>query len=637
MGKPFKRELDNIPKTIEWAFSQHVELLTDFISTDSDTPLFIVGSGGSLSACYFAASLYQNYGTIAKAITPLELFYSKEALRNSKVLFISASGRNTDILFSFDIAIRQEPKAILTICMKKNTLLSKAANNYSISKSLEFEIPTKKDGFLATNTLVAYYALLSKSFGFNPLLKIKEYINDDFLLQINGFVSRIGPDDSLTVLYGGWGQSVAYDIESKFTEAALGNVLLADYRNFGHGRHHWFAKRGGRSSILALVTPSEKLIAEKTLALIPETIPKLVIESKINSAESSIELLTKSFYLSSLFGELQGIDPGRPGVPEFGSKIYHLKYASFYKMRKDVHSDKAAIAILKKTKSKTLKDLSDEEQKFWYLNYDNFLNKLKNTQFGSIVFDYDGTLCSGPDRLKGLSDKMVNELTRILDGGVNIGIATGRGQSVRNDLQSKIPKRYWDNVMIGYYNGSDIGKLNDQNHPDKDLPLDNSLVQVFEIINRLKSEYFDFLIESRPFQLTVIPTHTKHFARIKQLLQNEIMKLSDGKCQFLQSTHSIDIVVKEKASKMRIIEACSIKAISEQRSSNCICIGDLGQWPGNDFELLSSEFSLSVDSVSADPETCWNLSSLGVKNVASTMEYLKKMSIKAGLLYFENL
>lgn len=627
MGKPFKKELDNIPSTIEWACNQSIDLLSDFFANDPNTPLFIVGSGGSLSACYFAASLYQNNGTIAKAITPLELYYSKESLRNSKVLFISASGRNTDILFSFDIAIKQEPKAILTVCMKKNTLLSKVANNYSVCKSLEYEIPTKKDGFLATNTLVAYYTLLSKSFGFNHLLKPNEFINDGFLLQIKDFVSRMTPDDSLTVLYGGWGQSVAYDIESKFTEAALGNVLLADYRNFGHGRHHWFAKRGGRSSILALITPREKLIAEKTLALIPENIPTFIIESKINSAESSIELLTKSFYLSSLFGELQGIDPGRPGVPEFGSKIYHLKYASFYKSDKDVHFDKATLAILKKTKSKTLKDLSDEEQKFWYLNYNKFLNKLKSTQFGSIVFDYDGTLCSGSERFDGLSLEIVNELIRILEGGVTIGIATGRGQSVRNDLQSKIPKKYWDNVIIGYYNGSDIGMLYDHNHPNKDLPQDSSLKQVFEIINGLKSEYFDFSIESRPFQLTITPINSRHWARLIPLIQNEIMKFPNSKCQFVQSSHSIDIIVREKATKLNLVNVCSSKASNEHRSPHCLCIGDLGQWPGNDFELLSTDFSLSVSEVSNSSDTCWYLAENGQIGIGATLFYINKLII----------
>lgn len=634
MGKPFKRELENIPSTIEWAFDQSIELLSEFFNTHSNTPLFIVGSGGSLSACYYAASLYQNNGSIAKAITPLELFYSKEALKNSKLLFISASGKNTDILFSFNVAVKQDPKAILTFCMKKNSPLVHASNKYSISKSLEFDIPTKKDGFLATNSLVAYYTLLFKSFGIKPANNINYHINVDFLLQIKEFVSELTPSHSITILYGGWGQSVAYDIESKFTEAALGNILLADYRNFGHGRHHWFAKRQNNSAILALVTPLEKQIAKKTLALIPDAIPKLIIESKINSAESSIELLTKSFYLTQSFGELQDIDPGKPGVPEFGSKLYHLKYATFYKESIDLNTAAATRAVLKKTNLKSLHELSVEDQKFWHLKYEDFLKKLKSKHFGSIVFDYDGTLCSGSERFIGLSSEITSELIKILEGGATIGIATGRGQSVRTDLQNKIPKRFWNNVIIGYYNGSDISELDDNNHPNKNLPLDYSLELVLNMLKGIKNEYFDFLIEERPFQLTLTPENTKHWSNIKQHVQNAVMKLPEGKCQYLQSTHSIDIIVKEQASKLRIVEACSQRAIKEQKSPNCLCIGDLGEWPGNDFELLSTKFSLSVDTVSADPDTCWNLSSYGVKNVDATLGYLKEISFDAGNIIF---
>ncbi len=634
MGKPFKKELENISSTIEWAFDQPIELLSEFFNTHSNTPLFIVGSGGSLSACYYAASLYQKNGSIAKAITPLELFYSKEALKNSKILFISASGKNTDILFSFNVAVMQDPKAILTFCMKKNSPLVHASNKYSISKSLEFDIPTKKDGFLATNSLVAYYTLLFKSFGIKPANNINYHINEDFLLQIKEFVSKLSASHSITILYGGWGQSVAYDIESKFTEAALGNILLADYRNFGHGRHHWFAKRQNNSAILALVTPLEKQIAKKSLELIPNTIPKLIIESKINSAESSIELLTKSFYLTQLFGALQDIDPGRPGVPEFGSKLYHLKYATFYKESIDLNSAAATRAVLKKTHLKSLQGLSVEDQKFWHLKYEDFLKKIKTTLFGSIVFDYDGTLCSGTERFKGLSSEITSELIKILECGVSIGIATGRGQSVRTDLQNKIPKRFWNNVIIGYYNGSDISELDDNHHPNKNLPLDYSLELVLNMLKGIKNEYFDFLIEERPFQLTLTPENPKHWSNIKQHVQNEVMKLPEGKCQYLQSTHSIDIIVKEKASKLRIVDACSQRAIKEQKSPNCLCIGDLGEWPGNDYELLSTKFSLSVDTVSADPDTCWNLSSYGVKNVDATLGYLKEISFKAGNIIF---
>ena len=54
------------------------------------------------------------------------------------------------------------------------------------------------------------------------------------------------------VLHGPSTRIGAVDLESKFTEAALGHLQLADYRNFAHGRHNWLAKRGETSSVLFL-------------------------------------------------------------------------------------------------------------------------------------------------------------------------------------------------------------------------------------------------------------------------------------------------------------------------------------------------------------------------------------------------
>jgi len=61
--------------------------------------LIAIGSGGSLSACSYAVLLHQQFGGIAKALTPLELNYSKSVIKDINLLFISASGKNTDILF----------------------------------------------------------------------------------------------------------------------------------------------------------------------------------------------------------------------------------------------------------------------------------------------------------------------------------------------------------------------------------------------------------------------------------------------------------------------------------------------------------------------------------------------------------
>jgi fructoselysine-6-P-deglycase FrlB-like protein len=386
------------------------------IFQDISKPLLVVGSGGSLSACYFIASIYQNLGNIAKAITPLDLYYTRFALKEAKILFLSSSGRNNDILFAFNVAVQNHAAEITSVCMRKNTPLTRLANSFSVSKGIEFDIPTKKDGFLATNSLTAFFTIFAKSSGY---LKIDDYrfsISPSFRSNIDDFVKKLKFDTTITVLYAGWGTAIAYDLESKFTEAALGSVLLADYRNFGHGRHHWFAKREKNSALIALVTQEEQKIAEKTLNLIPLGIPRLIIDSAKQNVYCSIELLLKTFWLVNSVGETFKIDPGRPGVPNFGSKLYHLKYSPFYRQSS---RDKITLmeehAILSKTGRSSIFQLEQKELYFWRKSYSTFINRISKANFSSIVFDYDGTLCSADDRFAGcLSQEIVNELIKLL-------------------------------------------------------------------------------------------------------------------------------------------------------------------------------------------------------------------------------
>ncbi|MBA7521457.1 hypothetical protein ES705_13564 [subsurface metagenome] len=598
--------------------------------------MFAVGSGGSFSASYFAALLYQSQGTIAKAITPLEVYYSKEVIKDTNLLFISASGKNSDILFGFKTAMMHEPNSIISICMINDTPITKLSNKYSISKSFEFNIPTGKDGFLATNCLIAFFTILYKAFNSDKVKEELKEVDKNFINDLNTFSSNVTPHHTFIVMYGGWGQPVAIDIESKFTEAALGNVLLSDYRNFGHGRHHWLAKRSKESAIIALITPREEKIAEKTLLLIPEEIPKLIIKSEYDSPFSSIDLLAKAFFLAEKIGAIQNIDPGKPGVPDFGREIYHLKYASFYKLKKSPSvSFQTQLAILRKTKNRSISKMSNEEFNLWLKKYKCFINQFRKGQFGSIVLDYDGTLCSSENRTKGPSDKVMHELIRILKAGFVIGIATGRGQSVRKDLQKSIPKAYWKNVVIGYYNGSDIGILADSSRPDKTSKTHNSLIKIKNILIKNTFSIFSFNVDLRPYQLTIEVSDKRNWDKAKAFIQNIVMQFESSNIQLLESSHSIDIIIKPEATKHNVISECKKKAISLGIPIDCICIGDKGQWPGNDFELLSTPCSLSVDEVSFDPDSCWNISSAGIRNTDACIEYLKKIRVLKKHLIFD--
>ncbi|QEK50687.1 hypothetical protein FYC62_02660 [Pedobacter aquae] len=330
MGKPFKKELEIIPHTIQEINEIDLSNFTSEYQALLTFPLIAVGSGGSLSACYFAEALHQQTGNIAKAITPLEVQSSINIFRKINVLIISASGKNKDILLAFNSIIAQEPNKVISISTKENSPLKTFSAKTSIAENFAFSLSAGKDGFLASNSLVAFFILLCRAYG-NETKNLKLASKKVYLEDINRFSKSIIKETTYIVLYSGWSKPVAIDIESKFSEAALGSVLLSDYRNFGHGRHHWFDKRKDNSVIISLINPDDEQLAEKTLQLLPKDIPVLKLNSKNSGAFSTIDLLIQSFHLVDNIGEKQSIDPGRPGVPNYGSKLYNLSYASLLK------------------------------------------------------------------------------------------------------------------------------------------------------------------------------------------------------------------------------------------------------------------------------------------------------------------
>ena len=90
----------------------------------------------------------------------------------------------------------------------------------------------------------------------------------------------------------------------------------------------------------------------------------------------------------------------------------------------------------------------------------------------------------------------------------------------------------------------------------------------------------------------------------------------------LASTRSVDVVTHE-TSKLNVLRV--LREIDP--NGNFMCIGDRPCWPGNDTELLTHEFSLSVDEVDGSLDSAWNLAPAGVLGSAALRYYLGKIKI----------
>ncbi|SDQ99353.1 haloacid dehalogenase-like hydrolase [Chryseobacterium soldanellicola] len=619
MGKPYSEELLRINNTYHWALDVEIENLEDYTNVLCEKPLFIIGSGGSSSACALFTLYHQEQGLIASDITPLELQYSKKAVnKNSNVAFISASGKNSDILLAFDTAVSLEPNFIFSLILKKNSPLANKSKKYSISKILDFDNPAGQDGFLATNSLVAYFTLVSRIYNDKPSLS-NLIPDNDFIRSVISFTDQLYEEFTIVVLYGGWGKPVAIDLESKFSESGIGNVLLSDYRNFGHGRHNWFDKKKIQSAIVAIISKDEEEIAQKTLDLLPSEIPKLLIKSEEKMGNASLELLVKSFYLVKEVGKTKGIDPGRPGVPPYGSSLYNLKYSKLFRENAGT-SAKLKNAVMRKYGNL---GFLDDEKSFllWKDAYERFRKKINSTKFRGIFLDYDGTLCSAEERFVAPRVEIIEKLNFFLSQGIVIGIVTGRGKSVRVELQKFVEKKYWQNLIIGYYNGAQISSLENNSMPIKDNsePLFHEIEKTL-LAEPLVSEYIN--IDIRQGQVTVIVKDKKESKIVKSVLLDLLYNKFKFRIQILESSHSIDII-SANTSKNLIFDYCDEHF---GLGFSYLCIGDRGKYPGNDYQLLSNEFSLSVDKVSNDPHSCWNLASKGIKCVEATLEYFNAIT-----------
>ena len=623
MGKPFKGELKKLSETIRWAEQQDVTCLSKYLfEDDRHIPLVCIGSGGSLSACYYAAMLYkQRNGVLAQAMTPLQLMYAgHNIIRSSKLLFLSASGKNKDVLNAIKYGVKYNETGMMSLTLRKKNPTEELLEQYPKVLRWCEDIPSEKDGFLATNSLIATITLLCKAVG-------SKFQDSSFKLsdlQPATWNLKLDSIQNFIVLFGALGEPVAWDIESKLTEAALGSALLSDYRNFGHGRHHWFAKKGGNSCIIALVTPVERELAYKTIGCLPKDVPVIYLETELETPAASIDLLIKAFHFVNELGIARGIDPGRPGVPSYGRTLYNLDY--FKLTNRILPSEKALdVAVLRKLgvagmENKPLREYYSEACK-------RFVKQLNKGKFTTVAFDYDGTLSASDHTsryTKGLCDEIKNALLPLLENGVQIVVATGRGQSVGKSFKASFDSKYHPQIKIGYYNGACLLPLGDETKLEewKNKPFDSELQALSdELQKRLPKDFIKYGLSPRSQQLSIDEMQSASDAEVLYSTCREIIwdKQMKG-VRVWRSSHSMDIVVYHEVSKLRVIED----------PEYTLCIGDYGTVEGNDYELLTSKYSLSVDRVSKNAECCWNIVPSGVKGLDATLYYMSRMKANDG-------
>ena len=641
MARPYAGEMTRLAETFAWAMTADLQPLRQAVRIAGLSPLRAIGSGGSLTGAHALAGLHQRYtGRLATVATPLEAV-DEPLDATAATWLLSAGGGNVDIVAAAKTLILREPRQLCVLCGRDSSPLAELCRQHPFVDLLLYPPPAGKDGFLATNSLLGFTALLTRAYAaeFGSETDWQDTVDCLAPLLPNTAAALVAWETATAplwtrpttlVLYGPSTRIGAVDLESKFTEAALGHLQLADYRNFAHGRHHWLAKRSETSAVLAFITDADRALAERTLDLIPADIPQARIAFDGGPSAAALASLLAALRITGWAGISRGIDPGRPGVPEFGRKLYRLplprprRVAGLPRL-----TPREAAAITRKAGVDPSHLAASGQLGRWRDSLAAFRNRLRDARFAGIVLDYDGTVVDTRHRFEPAEPRMAAELARLAEAGAHVAVATGRGKSVRRDLQSRLPRALWPLVLVGYYNGAEVASLDDDSAPDGSANICTALRSLSEALRRQPELSESVCQEDRPFQITLEATRVMPEDRLWDLVHHVILLAGADDVGVTRSSHSVDIVA-TGVSKLNVVRGLR-EAVGD---APILTIGDRGRWPGNDHELLSEPFALGVDEISVDPATCWHLGKPGQRGPTVTLDYLSALETHDGRVRF---
>jgi HAD superfamily hydrolase (TIGR01484 family) len=627
----YDAELDKLSETYKSGLAANIDAIKSAIAGASESSIIGVGSGGSFTAASLLCDFHEKYtGRVSRPSTPLEIICNPTLAAASPVFLVSAEGKNPDIVEALNRARLHSARPIHVITNRKDSPLTQNAENLSSVSAHIFDL-VQKDGYLATNTLLLDAVIIARAY--EELDKEKDHIPPSVdALRLSGqsiggwvsgataFIAETVKRGNIILTFSPLLRPVAADLESKLAESALLHCQLADMRSFAHGRHLWLAERSAECSVIALIEPSLASLWSAMRALLPTGVPTLDMPFVGAQPGDLLAGLVAEMHLVSAIAQQLGKDPGRPDVPQFGRDLHYIDIPSLIPPPAEStdRGEQSKYDVLGAHWP------SVEQHGPMERALDNFENAIEQQLFRAIVFDYDGVLCSSQAASHPPAPLVAGWLSRLAEDGIVVGIASGRGGSVRENLRTCIPEPLWPKIQLGLYNGAHISNLAapepESNHTDEFLS------HVRRIVGRLKELGVPIktIRTTHPFQVSVrfrdgVQAGDNWFV-IADALRQAGLDLS----RIVRSKHSVDILaagVNKSHLVAHIIQEFKIDPFQ------VLTIGDQGAWPGNDYSLLEHRFSLSVDLPSRRLDRGWKLAPPHKRDVDATIWYLERLQI----------
>lgn len=628
MGKPYQQELDLLPATFQWAASQDVSRLSRFLTRWKGEHVVVVGSGGSYSAA-FIGSLFRelSHHCVTTPVTPHEFTGITYRLMPCSLL-LSAEGKNKDILLAARTAEAADLAVAALTLTASNPLVAQAQRSKA-TQIFAFQMNWIKDGYLATNSLLATVLLLYRVFfsehefrGLVALMSAERLAARRQDLQGFGNSNELRRRGIL-LLFSAQAKPFAVDLESKLSEAALVMVQMCDLRQFAHGRHLQLADPDNSPLVLMACSVAERSLATATLQLIPANCRLRLIQIEGNSEQNiAVSGLVDAMYVTEALGREAGIDPGDPSVPDFGRALHRLDPAQ------SVSDQGEAICLLTAAARRKSGALSNVPPPSHVLTASRaYAIRLAHAQFKGVVCDFDGTLCRTENRFDGIDEQVTEVLSALLRQGLKLAIATGRGDSLYTNLRLAFNSELHSSILIGYYNGTYLATL-DQPFVQPDANEDFGALWDWlkQSSHDLPDKSWRDLARGGHLSLRLADVH--ECKRMLASIQVWIAQTDRKNWRAFCSGHSVD-VLDNATSKGNVVKRFSA-AHGLDAATEILRIGDSGQEGGNDFELLSEGLSLSCDDVSTSLGNCWNYGALGNNQSEVTMSYLRALTAVGG-------
>ncbi|MFM0527232.1 HAD-IIB family hydrolase [Paraburkholderia strydomiana] len=628
----YEIELAELGSSYSAACTADIDALKLAIASTAEASMIGVGSGGSFTVASLLCSLHEAYtGRVSRPSTPLEIICTPALASSSPVFLVSAEGKNPDIVEALERARRFSSRTVHVLTNRQDSPLIEHVQALPGVKPYVFEL-AKKDGYLATNSLLLDAVLVARAYGElngrpQPMpseitaLRVGEQTVQEWLVAAQPFIAEAVRRGALTVVYSPLLRAIATDLESKLSEGALLHVQVADLRSYAHGRHLWLARRPQDCAILALVEPSLGKLWDGMRSKFPSGIPTLTMPLSGADPVHLIAGLVAQMHLVAAVGRELGADPGRPDVPTYGREIHYANLQDVIPLPQSAGP-------------------AEEQSKYevlgahWPSQRDHgtmrraaraFADTIRAQRFKAVVFDYDGTLCSSQSKDGPPPPNVVEHLVRLVRAGIVVGIASGRGGSIQTCLSDVLPPDVLPKIRLGLYNGGWISAADAA--PIQQAETSEFLSHVTRIVVRLKSLGVPILNHrtTHPYQVSVrfregLATDSMWFV-IADALRQAGLDLST----MVRSKHSVDILANGVSKSALVADIIQKDKVDPYE---ILTMGDQGAWPGNDAALLEHRYSLSVDMPSRRLDRAWKLAPAEKRDVDATLWYLEQMVLE---------